>query len=420
MIELRESLSAAASSVTAYAPRVAGTVALVLGAWLVARIARVIVVRIGERVALDRKLHSEGVSVALGSVAWAAVWLFALPAILEAIGLQTLREPISAMMAKLSGFLPNLLGSIAVLVVGVLVAGVVRQLVSGLFSAAGSEKLAQKMGIATALGPAGLAGVASKVVFALILLPVVAAALQPLQLDSVTQPVSRLLETVMALIPRLIVAAVIVAIAALIGRALGDLVRGLLFGIGFDAAPRRLGLQRTARPGSRTASELAGQLVAFTVVYIAFMQACEVIGFGVLTESVSQLGAALVRMATGLALMVVGLWLAAVASGAILSSCGSNARVLAYAARGAVLFLAAALALRQMGLPSEIVAMAFGSVVFALAVAFALAVGFGGRGVAATLLEQAARPFVAPSARSFVAPTSEATPEPASADAPRP
>lgn len=404
MIELRESLAAAASSVAAYAPQVAGAVALVVGAWFVARFARAIMVRIADRLELDRKLHSEGISAALGSVVWAAVWLFALPAILEAIGLHVLREPISAMMAKLSGFLPNLLGSVTVLVVGVLVAGVVRQLASGLLSAAGSERLAQKMGIATALGPGGLAGVASKVIFALILLPVVAAALQPLQLDSVTQPVSRLLETVMALIPRLIVAAVIVAIAALIGRALGDLVRGLLFGMGFDQAPRRLGLQRAPRPGARTASELAGQVVTFTVVYIAFMQACEVIGFGVLTESVSQLGAALVRMATGLALMVVGLWLAALASAAILTSGGGHARPLAHAARGAVLFLAAALALRQMGLPSEIVAMAFGSVVFALAVAFALAVGIGGRRVAAALLERAARPWLAP--RADAAPAS--------------
>lgn len=412
MIELRESLGAAVSSVVAYAPHGAATLALVVGAWLVARFARAITVRIAERLALDRKLHSAGVSVALGSVAWAAVWLFALPAILDAIGLHALREPLSAMMAKLSGFLPNLLGSITVLVVGVLVAGVVRQLANGLFSAAGSERLAHKLGIATALGPGGLAGVASKVIFALILLPVLAAALQPLQLDSVTQPVSRLLETVMALIPRLIMAAVIVAIAALVGRALGDLVRGLLFGAGFDQAPRRLGLQRALRPGARTASELAGQLVAFTVVYIAFMQACEVIGFGVLTDSVSQLGAALVRMATGLALMVVGLWLAALAAAAILSSRGDHARALARAARGAVLFLAAALALRQMGLPAEIVAMAFGAVVFALAIAFALAVGIGGRHVAAALLERAARPFLAPPAETAPASSPAGPPQP--------
>ena len=49
----------------------------------------------------------------------------------------------------------------------------------------------------------------------------------------------------------------------------------------------------------------------------------------------------------------------------------------------AILVLATAMALREMGLADEIVNLAFGLTLGALAVAFALALGLGGREIAA-------------------------------------
>ena len=66
-----------------------------------------------------------------------------------------------------------------------------------------------------------------------------------------------------------------------------------------------------------------------------------------------------------------------------------NAPALANLVRGAILFFTAALALRQAGLPGDIVGIAFGSVVGAIAVGVAVAVGVGGRHVAGRLLEEA-------------------------------
>jgi hypothetical protein len=61
---------------------------------------------------------------------------------------------------------------------------------------------------------------------------------------------------------------------------------------------------------------------------------------------------------------------------------------LAVAARVAILVLAGAMALRQMGLANEIVNMAFTLILGAIAVAVALAFGLGGREVAARQLEE--------------------------------
>jgi hypothetical protein len=147
------------------------------------------------------------------------------------------------------------------------------------------------------------------------------------------------------------------------------------------------------RLGGRDASELAGMAVMGAVLVVAVTQACEVLGFSILTNTVATLGDVLARLAVALVLLGVGLWLGNVAASAIQSSTIANSRVLGNLARGAILFFTAALALRQAGLPSEIVTIAFGAVVGAIAIGIAVAVGVGGRHVAGRLLESAVASF---------------------------
>ena len=75
---------------------------------------------------------------------------------------------------------------------------------------------------------------AGNAVYVLMLLPTLVAALQPLGLDAVTMPLSRLLETVVSLIPKLLAVAILIGVAALIGRALATMASALLSGMGLD------------------------------------------------------------------------------------------------------------------------------------------------------------------------------------------
>ncbi|HEX3247474.1 MAG TPA: hypothetical protein VHX16_18860, partial [Chloroflexota bacterium] len=90
----------------------------------------------------------------------------------------------------------------------------------------------------------------------------------------------------------------------------------------------------------------------------------------------------------GLIIFAVGLYLANLAEDVIRSSGTSNAELLSTAARVAILVMAGAMALRQMGLANEIVNLAFGLLLGAIAVAAAIAFGFGGRDLAARQLER--------------------------------
>ena len=381
-----------------YAPRLIGALTILAVAWIGARLARAAVVRLGGSTRLDERLNNPGMSVLLANVAGWAVWLFALPALLGALELKALLDPVNAMLSRMLGFLPNLFGAAVILGIGVVVAGILRQIVSGLLIAAGSEKVAARLGMAQALGKNTLAGIAGSILFALILLPTLAASLEALGLQSVSRPVSQLLDKVFELIPRVISAAIILGVSALIGRALASVVSGLLAGMGINSLPARMGLTASGQESSFDAAAAAGKLVMLAVMFVALTEASDAIGFTVLTDAVATVGVVLARVAVAGLLLGAGLWLATVVARAIQSSSVANAPVLAHLARGAILFFAAALALHQAGLPAEIVTIAFAGVVGALAVALAIAVGVGGRHAAARLVDRAVQSFETPPA----------------------
>jgi hypothetical protein len=384
------------NSLGPFVPRLMAAAAIVAAAWLGARLLRLAATRAGQRAGLDERLSHPGFSAMLADLLGWLVWLLALPALLGTLELKGLLDPVNAMLSRLLGYLPNVLGAAVVLGIGLLAANVVRRIVTGVLTAAGSERLAGRMGLAAALGERSLAGMAGSVVFALLLLPTLAAALQSLGLDAVTRPVSQLLDSVMGLIPRLVSAALILVIAGLIGRALASVVAGLLAGLGANRLPAKLGLGDDFNRGGRDASELAGALVLGAVMFVALAQASQVLGLAMLTDAVAVLGSVLAKVVVAVLVMGVGLWLSALAAGMVLASGVAHGRVLGRLVRGAILFFTAALALRQAGLPAEIVTITFGAVVGALAIGIAVAVGVGGRHVAGRLLERAVAAFDKP------------------------
>jgi hypothetical protein len=88
----------------------------------------------------------------------------------------------------------------------------------------------------------------------------------------------------------------------------------------------------------------------------------------------------------GLVIFGFGLLLANWVAGVVRASDSPQAPLLSLAARVTILLLAGAMALRQMELANDIVNLAFGLAIGAVAVAVGLAFGLGGRDTAARLL----------------------------------
>ena len=326
------------------------------------------------------------------------MFLLFLPAILGALGLTGLLHPVQVLLDELLGFLPHLVAAAVLLLIGWFVARLVRQIVTNLLAATGLDRVGARVGLASPR----LSDLIGLVVYVLILLPIAIAALDALQLGAITAPASAMLLLILAALPKIFAAALTIGIAYLIGRVLAGIVTSLLAGMGVDALPARLGLAGAF--GGLALSALVGRLVLVALVLFAVIEALQVLGFvlvAVLTVEFVRLAG---HILLGLLILAIGLYLARAAARGIRASGVANAGLLAAVAQGAILVLAGAMGLREMGVAPEIITLAFGLLLGALAVATAIAFGVGGRHVAGRVLERYAEQRGLVSAHDTAAP----------------
>lgn len=392
---ITEPLNGLLTTVFAFAPRLAAGLALAVAAWLLATVARLIIRRVLGATTLDERMQTEAglgsqavpMSETLSDVVYWFVLLLFLPAILGALALDGLLEPVQAMMNKLLGFLPNLLAAAVTFLVGWFVARILRKIVSNLLAAAGLDRLGEKIGVGRIMGDQGLSGVVGLIVYVLILVPVLIASLNSLGLDAVTAPASNMLGSLMDAVPQLFGAALVLVVSYILGRLLSGIVANLLAGVGFNSLFVRMGLTAEGSD-TRQPSAVAGSVVLAGVMLFATAEAANMLGFAAVSELVSEFMVFASHVILGLVIFGVGLYLAGLAADAVRATGGANAALLATGARVAILVLTGAMALRQMGLANEIINLAFGLVLGAVAVALAIAFGLGGRDAAGRQLDR--------------------------------
>ena len=221
-----------------------------------------------------------------------------------------------------------------------------------------------------------------------------------------------MLNQILGAIPQIFTAIVILVFGYVVGQLVKDLVTNLLTGIGFNNVLNWLGLRSDVGsplpppppvdpvdPGepmliqpdtflrdTRTPSEIIGIIALVGILLISAVAATNVLGIPALTTIVGGILVLLGQVVVGLAIFAVGLYLSNLAFNIISSSGGGQAKILAQAARIAILVLVAAMALQQIGLAPDIINLAFGLLLGAICVAIALAFGLGGRDVAAEQL----------------------------------
>ena len=135
------------------------------------------------------------------------VFLFFLPAILSTLQMQGILEPVQGMIDKILAFLPNIFVAVFIVLIGWFLARIIQQIVTNLLVAAGTDRLSERIGLAPVMGERRLSGVVGLIVYVLILIPVLIASLNAVQLDAITQPASNMLNIILAALPALFAAA---------------------------------------------------------------------------------------------------------------------------------------------------------------------------------------------------------------------
>lgn len=380
-------LRALVDQVLAFVPKLVAGGILILIVWIIATVLRTIVAKALQATTLDERLSAGAgmrpISDNLGNVVfWLTVLLF-LPAILGTLEIAGLLEPVQAMVNEMLGMLPNLFGAVLIGVVGWFLAKIVRDLVSNLLTAAGTDRLGEQVGLRGTMSLSHLIGL---VVYILILVPAVVAALQALEIEVITGPATDMLNRMMLVIPDIFAATIILGIAFAISRLVSHLMSNLLGGLGFDALPDKLGLGQ-AFSGHTTPSSMVGAVLAFFIMLFAIIEAASQLGFDQVSELVTMFIEFGGQVLLGSAIIAIGFWLSSLAYDTIIRIHGANSGGVANIARFAILGLVIAMGLRAMGLANEIVNLAFGLTLGAIAVAVALSFGLGGREAAGKQME---------------------------------
>lgn len=394
---ITEPLTMLLNELFVYAPKILGAGIILLVAWVIATLLRQGITRglgmtkldekLGKQAGFEEKQHLP-LTKSLGDAAYWLVFLLFLPAVLSTLNMEGILRPVQGMLNKVLEFLPNILTAAIIFILGWFIARIVQKIVTSLLTAAGAEKLGEKAGLSKVMGDKGISSIIGIVVYVFILIPVIIAALNALALDAITQPASNMLNIIFGALPALFAAALILIIAYAVGRLLSGLVTNLLASVGFNNLFVWLGLKKEVSEGKQSPSGIVGSLVLIATMLFAAIEASRLIGFTEFAGLISQFLVFGSHIIFGLAIFAVGLYIANLIAQKILTTENAQAAMLALAARVSIMVLAGAMALRQMGLANEIITLAFGLMLGAIAVAVAIAFGIGGRELAARKLEE--------------------------------
>ncbi|MBV8885547.1 MAG: mechanosensitive ion channel [Chroococcidiopsidaceae cyanobacterium CP_BM_RX_35] len=382
----------------------------------------------GERLSNTPRERPFLLSETIGNALYWFIFLLFLPAVLNTLGLQGTLQPVQQLLNEILSIVPNILAAVLIGAAGWLIAQVVRRIVTNLLAATGTDRIGTRFGLGRTTRGQSLSWIIGTIVYVLILIPTAIAALQALRIDAISQPAIAMLNQILSVLPKIFTAGVILILAYVLGHFLAELVTSILSSIGFDnifnwlglsALPRRgrrdvtpprpttapstatfpppppppgetvipseqvTQLQTTPSLPTRTPSELIGIVVLVGIMLFATLAAVNILNIPALTALVGGLVVVSGRILAGLVVFAIGLYLANLAFTLITSSGERQALILGQIARIAIIAFVSAMALQQMGIASDIINLAFGLLLGAIAVSFAIAFGLGGRELAA-------------------------------------
>ncbi len=391
------------SEVTNFVPQLFGA-ALWLGvAWLVATIVRLIVIKGLGSFDLDKRLNQEmvdldgdgkddvGVTETIGNALYWFVFFFFLTPILETLGLESTLTPLQGLVDEVLLILPDLFAAVLIGVVGWFIAQIVRRLVTNVLKATGVDAFGAKVGLTGTDGRQSLSWILGTVAYVLVLIPVAISAFEVAQIEAISGPAIAMLDQVLNLLPKILGATIILTFAYVVGDYVSDLVTTVLTGFGFDNVLTWLGLDSMigATPAdgeegkpSKTPSQVMGTVALVVILLIAALTAVDVLEIEALTAVVGVILAIAGQVLVALLIFALGLYFSNISYRALASSGTRQSKILGQAARIIILTLVGAMALEQMGIATNIVNLAFGLLAGGIAVAIALAFGFGGKDIA--------------------------------------
>ncbi|OZU88538.1 hypothetical protein CIL03_09545 [Virgibacillus indicus] len=393
-------LSELVSTFFGFIPAVLKAALILVLAWVIASIVQWLVVEGTKKINLQHlffkmklaKSEDEinGYLQTIGKVAFYLILLLFIPGVLDALSISGVAQPFSGLLATILAFIPKLLAAAIIFAVGWFVAKIVKNIVVNLLQAVGSEKLVERLKMKKVFEGTSLAAFAGNLLFIIIMIPITIAALEKLELTGITEPAIGMLNTIMNMIPNILIAIGLVLIGVWLGKFIGESVHNYLEKLGFDRLTSNLKLgNKDAAQSKVTPSALVGYIVQILIIFFLTVQALYLIQLDFLVEIASAITAYLPQVLAAVLILGIALILANIVKKVLRNLLsGPATNMLAGFAKYAIIVLAVFMALTQLGIATTIVSSAFILILGGVALAFGLAFGLGGKDFASKYLRK--------------------------------
>ena len=322
-----------------------------------------------------------GLAQFIAKAVYLLVFMLFVPAIFGSLGLSVIFTPIANIFNAIWAYVPNIIAAAIVLVVGFMIAKLVRQLLIPVFDKINVNKLQEKAGIEVANSDK-LSVTLAYIVYYLILIPMIVMALDVLNISVISAPATSILNSILGFIPNILVGLIIIIIGCMIGKFVGQIVTRLIATAGLDAKLAKL-LDKDDQKFSL--SKLVGTVVNVIIVIFFVVEGLNVLELEVLTNVGTVVIGYMPVVLSAVIIAVAAFFASSVAEKALKKN---GKTTYALIAKVAIFTVAGFMILSQLGIAAEIVNTAFKLVLAAVAIAVALAFGLGGKEFAANTLKK--------------------------------
>lgn len=352
---------------------------LIIG-FFIAKLLKRITGKVLKKSGVDKMLKSDKVKLSdfISKLVYFLVLIFVFMLVLGRLGLTDALDPLKEMLNGFLGFIPKIVGAGLVAYVGYMLANVVSELVG--MSGDTIRNFAPKLHLPEKLD---LVSILKKVVFIIVFIPLLIVSLGILDMDAISIPASNMLQTFLAAIPKIILAAVILILFIVGGRFVSGLVKSLLNSLNMNNLVGKLHLDGLL--GTTNVTQLIGNIVYFFIVLFGVTTAVEKLEFSQLTNVMETIVDYSGQILFGLVILAIGNWIA----GIVYKNMASRDNAfMASIARMAIMAIFLAIGLSSMGIADSIINLAFGLTLGAIALTIVLSFGLGGREAAGKQMEK--------------------------------
>ncbi|CAL2107531.1 conserved membrane hypothetical protein [Tenacibaculum sp. 190524A02b] len=367
---------------------VTGTLGAPIGAliilfigWFIAGLVKKLITNLFHKSGLNKTFSNSKVDIGklVAKLVYFLLMIFVFTLALDKLGMTNVLEPAKNLLNGFTDFIPNIIGAGLVGYIGYMLATIVSELVG--MSGEVIQKFAPKLNLPENIN---LVDILKKVVFIFIFIPLLISSLNILNIHSVSDPATAMLQSFFNAIPKVLVASLILIVFVVGGKFLSNLLKELLDSLNLNQVLQKAGLNSLF--GTTNTEKLIANIVYAFIILFGIITAIDKLEFHKLSEIIHTVVALGGNILFGLIILAIGNWIANLAATNFTKT--DDNPFVANVIKIAIIAIFLAIGLRKMGIADDIINLAFGITLGAIALTIVLSFGLGGKEAAGKQMEK--------------------------------